>query len=639
MVDRRMAENDVEIILPESDEILICAKCKTTNPIVSNFCLNCGTRLRTHTPNTTRWVWLIILIFLFAGVIYYFHHQISRLEPRLKIPKIPQAVGPVISEEKAKDLVQNASSKKDEAISSSSQKINISVAMVVIKDITGKVINEIPTAVLNGGWVAIPKRLCLGGAEWALRVKSDRELAIVEGLYSDYDKIGLWRVEDSQSIEGPQLYPWAVEETLSWLAFKSNNSPDPVILGSPSEQGYFIEGKLPKDFNDIGVLFQQHRFVGWTFGNLVEGAFVWNGEEGRYLQPDTRVEDFYRITFADGREEEFTLALAMTGDYSNLERLEAFANGFRLDPKLSAKETPEHLQVGPIIDYMQSLVARAAQAGLDREVAGIFDTQILVEASDIALLMEVARATAAGYGYEDAIDLTEEVVGGMSRLNEKETALIKKFYSSLYQQWIAYLFKNESLQGAWRAFRLGSRKLPNDLDIHLMGVQLALAENNWTEAERLLDMKDYPLALKDKIQNLKTQISELKGQEGKIVIRFAPGTRKIPVGAVLNSEVNQTFIVDTGASLVTIPRSTAEALGLAIDGNPMRKILTAGGVKYAPEVNLYSITIDGREVYNVKALVLDIAEQPELGLLGLNYLERFRMDMNTEEGLLLLEPR
>ena len=639
MVDRQMAENDVEIILPQSDEILICAKCKTTNPIESNFCLNCGTRLRTRTPNTTRWIWLIILIFLFAGVLYYLHDQISGLETKIKLPEIPQVAGPVTREEKAKDLVQNASSAKDEVILSSSQKINISVATVVIKDITGKVIKEIPTALLSGGWVAIPTRLCLGGAEWVLRVGPNKELAIVEGLYSDYDKIGLWRVEDSQTIEGPQLYPWSAEESLTWLSFKSDNSPDPVNLESPSEQGYFIEGKLPKDFNDIGILFQQNRFVGWTFGNLVEGAFVWNGEEGRYLQPDTRVEDFYRITFANGREEEFILALAMSGDYSNLERLEAFANGFRLDPKLSAKETPEHLQARPIIEYMQSLIAKATQAGLDREVAGIFDTQILVEASDIALLMEVARATAAGYGYEEAIELIEEVVGGMSRLNEKETALVKKFNSSLYQQWIAYLFKNESLQGAWRAFRLGSRKLPNDLDIHLMGVQLALAENNWAEAERLLAMKDYPLALKDKIQNLQTQISELKGQEGKIVIRFAPGTRNIPVGAVLNGEMNQTFIVDTGASLVTIPRSTAEALGLVIDGNPMRKILTAGGVKYAPEVNLYSITIEGWEVNNVRALVLDISEQPELGLLGLNYLERFRMDMNTDEGLLLLEPR
>jgi hypothetical protein len=38
-------------------------------------------------------------------------------------------------------------------------------------------------------------------------------------------------------------------------------------------------------------------------------------------------------------------------------------------------------------------------------------------------------------------------------------------------------------------------------------------------------------------------------------------------------------------------------------------------------------------------LVLDIPNQPDWGLLGLNYLERFRMDMNTEEGVLLLEPR
>ena len=36
---------------------------------------------------------------------------------------------------------------------------------------------------------------------------------------------------------------------------------------------------------------------------------------------------------------------------------------------------------------------------------------------------------------------------------------------------------------------------------------------------------------------------------------------------------------------------------------------------------------------------LDIPDQPDLGLLGLNYLENFRMDVRTEEGLLLLEPR
>jgi predicted aspartyl protease len=54
---------------------------------------------------------------------------------------------------------------------------------------------------------------------------------------------------------------------------------------------------------------------------------------------------------------------------------------------------------------------------------------------------------------------------------------------------------------------------------------------------------------------------------------------------------------------------------------------------------LSSITIGGWEVNDVKALVLDIPDQPELGLLGLNYLHNFRMDMNTEAGVLLLEPR
>jgi len=174
----------------------------------------------------------------------------------------------------------------------------------------------------------------------------------------------------------------------------------------------------------------------------------------------------------------------------------------------------------------------------------------------------------------------------------------------------------------------------------LLGVQLALADNNWAEAEGLLEMKQYPPALNDKVQNLQNQIAELKAQEGKIVINFTPGNRHIPVSAVVNRSVDQNFIVDTGASMVTIPRSTAEYLGLAVDErNPKRRVTTAGGVRYAPEVTLDSIAIGGWEVIEVKALVLDIPDQPDLGLLGLNYLERFRMDLNTEGGTLLLEPR
>jgi clan AA aspartic protease (TIGR02281 family) len=232
------------------------------------------------------------------------------------------------------------------------------------------------------------------------------------------------------------------------------------------------------------------------------------------------------------------------------------------------------------------------------------------------------------------------VVDSLPKVNERDFLLLEKFFSSLYQSWIVDQFKKENFQNAWRAYRLGSRRLPNDLALHLLGVELALAEDNWTEAERLLSMKEYPASLIDKVKNLQARISELKAQEGKIVIRFTPGIRHIPVTAILNRNSYQTFIVDTGASMVTIPRSSAEKLGLAVDErSPSRKVYTAGGVKFASEVMLSSITVEGWEVNNVKALVLDIPDQPGLGLLGLNYLRRFRMDINSEQGVLLLEPR
>jgi clan AA aspartic protease (TIGR02281 family) len=387
-------------------------------------------------------------------------------------------------------------------------------------------------------------------------------------------------------------------------------------------------------------LVQQERAVGWTFGDLISGAFVWSGDEGKYLRPQIRVDDFYRITFANSREEEFTRALGMGAEYNSIERLEAFANGFKFEPKLSAKETPAHLRKATVIENMRALIADALKTGAARAVANIFDVQMLIEAADIGLLMDIGQATSQGYGFEEALNLTENVIAGLPSASEQDEVSLGKFFSGLYQNWITDLFKNGNLREAWRAYRLGSQDLPDDADIHLMGVQLALAENDWAGAEELLAMREYPSSLNDKVRNLQTQISELKGHEGKIVINFAPGTRQIPLTAVLNGSANQKFIVDTGASLVTIPRSTAEELGLEVDASsPLRKVYTAGGVKYAPEVTLFSITVEGWEVTDLKALVLDLPNQSEWGLLGMNYLRRFRMDVNTENGVLLLEPR
>jgi len=635
-----MADNDLEIVLPESDDVLTCPKCKTANPLESNFCLNCGTRLLIASRSHSKWSWILFLLVCAAGVMVYFQLQITAPEPQQKVPAdMAPAETPAPRLAEAETPPKEVALKKDEAISlSTPSDVKIPVGIVLIKDINGKILNEVPVPVIGGGWVALPIRACLGGAEWVLKMGSDLEVSIWAGIYNDYEKIGLWRISEDFIIDGPQLHPWSGDQPLTWLSLAALNMSETVALENPNVQGYFTEGVLTGDISDPGVLMQQDRAVGWTFGDTVSGAFVWHGDEARYLQPEIRVDDFYRITFANSREEEFTRALAMGDDYSNIERLEALAGAFRYDRKLSDAQTPVHLQTKSVLENINKLVVAASKAGFNREVANIFESQFLVEAADVELLLNVSRATVQGYGFEEAIELVENVADGLPSMSEPDSVRLTKFFSELYQNWVTVLYDQGNLQEAWRAYRLAGRRFPDDVNIHLWGVQLALAENNWAEAEALLAMKEYPASLNDKIQNLKNQISDLKGQQGKIVIYFSPGSRQIPLTAVLNRSSYQKFIVDTGASMVTIPRSTALELGLAIP-NPKRKVFTAGGVQYAPEVNISSITIEGWEVNNVKALVLDIPNQPDWGLLGLNYLKRFRMDMNTENGVLLLEPR
>ena len=139
---------------------------------------------------------------------------------------------------------------------------------------------------------------------------------------------------------------------------------------------------------------------------------------------------------------------------------------------------------------------------------------------------------------------------------------------------------------------------------------------------------------------LADRISDVKGQENKIVIRFPPGSSEIKVEANINDDVNHEFVVDTGASFVTVPYETVEALGLKDKmSRHQQEVQTAGGPVNANAVILSSIELQGWVVYDVKALVMDLPNRSGLGLLGLNFLNSFRVDLQTEAGILTLEPK
>lgn len=627
--------------LAADDKIIDCPQCGLKNPIESDICYSCGAPLHEAPPKKAGRPWLPVVVFFFfiIGVLFFYYRSNNPVPSPSKAKTAPAdqaAATPLEARLPETDLLSEQPAESQSEL----EQIRLPVGQVQIRDIAGKLISEIFVPLVGGGWVALPTRVVLGGYQWRLQMSSGSPYEIQGGIIGDQDKIGLWRIPDDQSLESPDLYPWSSARPLSWLELRSQEPPEPIEIEVVARQGNFITVSIPGGGIEPGVFVQDDRVVGWTFGDPIDAAFLWIGDEGRSLKAEIRVDDYYRLTFGNSREEEIVLALALGNDYSTVDRMEALVRAFRFDSRLSADQTPDYLKPEAVISQLRLLLARAVQEGFAVQAAGFFDAEVLARADDVSLLADVVILTAESYGFEEAVNLTENVIENVQPKNDQEKTQLTGFHSGLYQNWLNALLEAGNLNKAWQVYERGGQQLPDNLNIYLFGVKLALAENDWATAEQLLAAKDYPAALRDQVNVLQKQISDLKGQQGKIAIRFAPGSRLIPVTASLNQGTSQDFIVDTGASMVTIPYSTAADLGIIITvRNPRRQVFTAGGVIYAPEVVLASITLEGYEINNVRALVMDLPDRPDLGLLGLNYLSRFRMDLNTDEGILLLTPK
>ncbi|TNF53334.1 TIGR02281 family clan AA aspartic protease, partial [bacterium] len=268
----------------------------------------------------------------------------------------------------------------------------------------------------------------------------------------------------------------------------------------------------------------------------------------------------------------------------------------------------------------------------------ILSSQVLKSIGDIDVLMIVVTAIVDNQGFEAAISEIEDSGRYITLQVERDVPEVDKLHAQLYQDWLQSLVSAGEIIEGLRVYNAAIVYYPDDPYIHLLGVELTLLNEYLDEAERMLYMRNYPPDLQDRYQLLAIRIAEMKRQEGKIVIRFPRESSRITLTATVNNSFDQDFVVDTGATVVTIPSSTADALGLMIL-NRQRTLTTASGVETAMEVKIDEIEIDGWVEYDIRALVLDLPGQPGMGLLGINYLNRFQMDLKPEEGTLLLTPR
>jgi clan AA aspartic protease (TIGR02281 family) len=614
---------------------MTCPKCHAALQEPSNFCPYCGVDLRER-RSYRGWITVIAAcLLLSAAAVFFFASSetfyVSRYSADRTVSAPPAALPENAAEPKAIDRIPF---RTDEA------RMQLTAGITTIYDIAGNLIKKFPAAVVANGWLALPADVCLGGYLWQFTRSNGDVLEIVGGIIGEQDEMGLWQLPYDHSVLGPRLSSWIPGRALSWSSIVSESSVNDVAVSVVADQRYVVKTSAPAVPHEPGVFLQDDHVVGWTFGGTAKTGFLWNGLAGEDLVYDISVYDYYRATFENGREEQFILSIAQSDAVPALQ-LAAFADAFLLDPKLTVAATPSHLRPVNIVPRMRALIARLIQNGQHAEAADAFDGPRLAAAGDTALVIDAVGATLTSYGFDAAVDLIEAVqsadpIGFTGNPPEElETA-----HRQLYGQWLTFLIQDADILTARQVYDRADAIFPQDPKIRLLGVELALALGDWPSAQRLLAVQAYPVELADRVALLKSQIAAARSEEGQIIIRFNPGSRQIPVTADLGDGFKQNFVIDTGATMVTIPRLTAEKLGVSEDRSSLRRqIQTAGGIVDAYEVVIPSVQLGDSRVENVRALVLDLPNQPNVGLLGMNYLSLFRMNINTDMGELTLAPR
>lgn len=134
---------------------------------------------------------------------------------------------------------------------------------------------------------------------------------------------------------------------------------------------------------------------------------------------------------------------------------------------------------------------------------------------------------------------------------------------------------------------------------------------------------------------------EVKAPPRKASIPIEKHGQVVIIQAMLNNKRSAKFVVDTGASYTLISNALARDLAIDVGANPKTlPFQTANGVIQAPVLNMDSIAVGGMEIRNLPTAIHDAMPDPQVaGLLGLNFLSNFKMDIDTQKGVLHLEQK
>jgi aspartyl protease family protein len=112
-----------------------------------------------------------------------------------------------------------------------------------------------------------------------------------------------------------------------------------------------------------------------------------------------------------------------------------------------------------------------------------------------------------------------------------------------------------------------------------------------------------------------------------VTVSADPGGHFLTMGSINGGSVR--FLVDTGATLVSVPAAEARRLGIDYLHGQRGQVQTANGVAVAYRVKLDTVRIGDIEVNNVDALVSE-GDTMGVTLLGMSFLNRMEMQRDGQ---------
>lgn len=133
-------------------------------------------------------------------------------------------------------------------------------------------------------------------------------------------------------------------------------------------------------------------------------------------------------------------------------------------------------------------------------------------------------------------------------------------------------------------------------------------------------------------------VSSAVAPSGAIVVPVLSAGRVTIVSVTLNQAVSGNLMLDTGATSTVISRRLASLLSLRPVGHAAAQ--TVGGVVQVSVAKLRSLKVGEAEATDLAVIIHDFSRDPRFeGLLGMDFLGRYRMGLDVPRQVLVLLPR